>query len=160
MTTLTAFSRAAADQIQQVVRESIRRMRVDAPMRARWQGGSGQAPPTTRIYGRIVGADPANLKAYVFIMGWNSDVEIAQVPGNLGIPGLPLNVVEVCDPTGCGGLARPYAELVRPDDLDVYCWADYMRGTPEPVCRPGYETPDRLWIVDKVCCSLDSCSGG
>lgn len=115
---------------------------------------------TTRMYGRIVGADPANLKAYVFILGWNSDVEISEVPGNLGIPGLPINVVEVCDPTGCGGLARPYAELVRPDDLDVYCWADYMRGTSEPVCRPGYETKTRLWIVDKVCCSLDSCSGG
>ncbi len=153
------YGKQAHEQIAKTVREHTRRMMNQHPIRQRWQGANF-TPETTRMYGRIVGADPDNLKAYVFIMGWNSDVSISAVPGNLGIPGMPINVVEVCDPTGCGGLARPYAELVRPDDLDVYCWADYMRGTPEPVCRPGYETPDRLWIVDKVCCSLDSCNGG
>lgn len=118
----------------------------------RWEVVSSGAEGSVRdIRFEIADANPDNLTALVTILSWDSGFTIRDVPGQFGLPGLELNVVEVCDPSGCY-LNEPAEELFARQGR-----ARYTQGTAEGVCRQGSAPFDPVWEVYALCCQNPSC---
>jgi len=139
------------EQIKRTVREAIRRQRPNTGPPGRWhkKGGGGGGVTTVRF--QIASADPSILTVLGDVLSWDAGFQIQQIPGLLGDPELPINVISICDPSGCF-FNEPADEL-----FDRIGWCRRMTSDYGDNCRTGYAPYDDIWEVFSLCCATPDC---